>query len=66
MSHSDENKNKIKFAIARTRPNVLRKTIEGYLESIPSPTVNTIKTESQMHFIVLNICYYINTTFLRG
>ena len=29
--------------------NILRKTIEGYLDSVPSPTFNTIKTLIIMH-----------------
>ena len=29
--------------------NILRKTIEGYLDSIPSLTFNTIKTKLIMH-----------------
>ena len=29
--------------------NILRKTIEGYLDSVPSLTFNTIKTKLIMH-----------------
>ena len=33
------------------RSNILRKTIEGYLDSVPSLTFNTIKTLLIMHAI---------------
>ena len=29
--------------------NILRKTIEGYLDSVPALTLNTIKTKLIMH-----------------
>ena len=36
---------------------ILRKTIEGYLDSVPAPTYYTIKTKLiGMHFIVSDFC----------
>ena len=44
--------------IAKSEVNILRKTIEGYLDSAPSLTFNTIKTINLlcMHVIVPDIC----------
>ena len=36
-------------SISIQRVNILRKTIEGYLDSVPSLTFNTIKTLLIMH-----------------
>ena len=41
--------NKSEFHFSRLHVNILRKTIEGYLDPVPSLTFNTIKTLLCMH-----------------
>ena len=45
----DQMQQKIQFLCETDRNHILRKTIEGYLDSVPSLTFNTIKTKLSMH-----------------